>query len=335
MKNVGEIIHSFLVDYLPVQRGFLPSSVKSYRDVLRLYLQYTSKQAKCKITKLEVRHFTLESITTFLTWIETARNNSIRTRNHRLAVLHTFCEYLAFHMPEYVPEAQRIATVQVKRCHPAETFFLEVNEVNQMLSAAASDPNKFLSVRDTAILLFIYNTGARVQEVAGLKAEQLELHANRVHLYGKGGKWRSCPLWNETVESLRHMLENRTLAANDHVFLSTVGKPLTRYGIYKLVRKHTSKIKRKRMDGSVKPISPHTLRHTTAIHLLESGVEVNVIRGWLGHVSLETTNRYAEINMRMKEEAMKACQPPTSSMKRHVDVRWRDDVALLKWLDSL
>ena len=335
MKKIGDILHAFLVDYLPIQRGFLPSSVKSYRDVLRMYLQFTSKQANCRITKLDLRHFSLESITKFLSWIETTRKNSIRTRNHRLAVLHSFCEYLASNEPEYLTEAQRIATIQVKRCHPPETFFLEVNEVNQMLKSASTGAKVALTLRDRAILLFMYNTGARVQEVAGLKVEQLELHANRVHLYGKGGKWRSCPLWKETIEILKSMLDGRELASTDPVFLSNVGKPLTRYGIYKLVRKHTGKIKKRRMDGTTKPISPHTIRHTTAIHLLESGVEINVIRGWLGHVSLETTNRYAEINMRMKEEAMKACQPPTSNVKAHVDVRWRDDAALLKWLDSL
>lgn len=335
MNKIGQLLHSFLVDYLPVQRAFLPSSVKSYRDVLRMYLQFTSKQAKCKMTKLDLQHFNLESITKFLIWLETTRKNSIRTRNHRLAVLNTFCEYLASHVPEYLSEAQRIATIQVKRCHPPETFFLEVNEINHMLKSASVGSKVALTLRDRAILLFMYNTGARVQEVAGLKIEQLELDGNRVHLYGKGGKWRSCPLWKETVEILKHMLDGRDLAPKDFVFLSYFGKPLTRFGIYKLVRKHTSGIKKKRIDGTSKPISPHTIRHSTAIHLLESGVEVNVIRGWLGHVSLETTNRYAEINMRMKEEAMKACQPPISNVKAHVDVRWRDDAALLKWLDSL
>lgn len=335
MKNVGDILQSFLIDYLPVQRGFLPSSVKSYRDVLRLYLQFASKRAKCKITRLELRHFDRESITAFLRWLETDRSNSIRTRNHRLAILHTFCEYIASRVPEYVCEAQRIATIQVKRCHPPETFFLELDEVNQMLKSASSGSKAALSLRDKAILLFMYNTGARVQEVANLKLEQLELDALRVNLHGKGGKWRSCPLWKQTVETLRSLLVDRELAPQEPVFLSNTGKPLTRFGIYKLVRKHTSKIQKKRTNGSRKPISPHVIRHTTAIHLLESGVEVNVIRGWLGHVSLDTTNRYAEINMRMKEEAMKACQPPTSNEKAHADLRWRDDAALLRWLDSL
>lgn len=177
----------------------------------------------------------------------------------------------------------------------------------------------------------MYNTGARVQEVTQLRIDQLDLAGLRVQLYGKGGKWRACPLWKETAASLQKLLGERQQYKDDPVFLSSTGKPLTRFGIYKLVRKHTEGLATKRSDGSPKPVSPHTIRHSTAIHLLESGVEVNVIRGWLGHVSLDTTNRYAEINMRMKEEALKACQPPTC----HVDARWRDDAALLKWLDSL
>lgn len=335
MNKIGDVLHSFLVDYLPIQRGLLPSSVKSYRDALRLYLQFASKKSKCKITKLELRHFDLESITAFLRWLETDRHNSIRTRNHRLAIMHTFCEYMASRIPEYVMEAQRIATIQVKRCHPPETFFLEIEEISQMLKSASTDSKPILSLRDKAILLFMYNTGARVQEVAGLTLQQLELDAMRVQLHGKGGKWRTCPLWKETVETLRSMLVGRNFVPQEPVFLSNVGRPLTRFGIYKLVRKHTAEIKKKRTNGSAKPVSPHVIRHTTAIHLLESGVEVNVIRGWLGHVSLDTTNRYAEINMRMKEEAMKACRPPTSNEEAHADVRWRDDAALLRWLDSL
>jgi integrase/recombinase XerD len=335
MNAIGDILHSFLLDYLPVQRGFLPSSVKSYRDALRLYLQFASKKSKCRITKLELSHFNAESITEFLKWLEVDRHNSIRTRNHRLAVLHSFCEYIASRVPEYVVDAQRIATIQEKRCHPPETFFLELDEVNQMFKCALSNSRGRLGIRDKALLLFLYNTGARVQEVASLRIEQLELDARRVHLHGKGGKWRSCPLWKETVENLRNMLVGRSLAPQDPVFLSNVGKPITRFGIYKLVRRHTSMIKKRRTNGSWKTISPHTIRHTTAIHLLESGVEVNVIRGWLGHVSLDTTNRYAEISMRMKEEAMKACQPPIPIEKAHVDIRWRDDASLLKWLDSL
>lgn len=335
MKSIGEVLQSFLIDYLPVQRGFRASSVKSYRDALRLYLLFASTKERCRITKLEPRHFNMDNVTEFLAWLEQNRRNSIRTRNQRLAVLHCFCEYLASRMPEFVSEAQRIATIQIKRCHPPETFFLEKEDVNQMLKCASFRKNGKLAFRDRVILLFMYNTGARVQEVTELRVEQLDLDGLRVQLYGKGGKWRACPLWKETAAALQKLLGEQPRTKSDPVFLSNTGKQLTRFGIYKLVRKHTERIGKKRSDGSSKPVSPHTIRHSTAIHLLESGVELNVIRGWLGHVSLDTTNRYAEISIRMKEEALNACLPPTSNETCHVDARWRDDAALLKWLDSL
>ena len=335
MKSIGEFLQVFLIDYLPVQRGLRPSSVKSYRDGLRLFLLFASNKERCKITRLEPRHFNKVNLTAFLAWLEQNRQNSVRTRNHRLAVLQCFCEYLASQMPEYVLEAQKIATIQNKRCHPPETFFLEKEEVSQMLRNASATKKSKLAFRDNALLLFMYNTGARVQEVTDLKVEQLDLETLRVRLHGKGGKWRICPLWTETASALKKLISEPGRASGDPVFLSNTGKQLTRFGVYKLVRKHTQQISKTRSNGLFKAVSPHTIRHSTAIHLLESGVEVNVIRGWLGHVSLDTTNRYAEINMRMKEAALKACLPPTSNETRHIDVRWKEDAALLKWLDSL
>ena len=242
MKSVGEVLHSFLVDYLPVQRGFRSSSVKSYRDALRLYLLFASTKERCRITKLEPRHFNMDNVTGFLAWLEQSRRNSIRTRNQRLAVLHCSCEYLASRMPEFVSEAQRITAVKIKRCHPPETFFLEKEEVNQMLKCASLGKNGKLAFRDRVIPLFLYNTGARVQEVTELRVEQLDLDGLRVQLYGKGGKWRACPLWEETALALQKLLKEQPWTKSDPVFLSNTGKKLTRFGVYKLVRKHTEQI---------------------------------------------------------------------------------------------
>lgn len=335
MKTIGDLLRSFLIDYLPVQRGMRPSTVKSYRDVLRLFLLFASKQANCQITKLQSDHFKVDCVLKFLAFLEEQRKNSVRTRNHRLAVLHCFCEYLASQVPEFVCEAQRIRGVHVKRCHPPETFFLEQDEVNQILKNISSATRKGRSCRDRVLIMFMYNTGARVQEVADLRVEHLDLSKLNVRLHGKGDKWRTCPLWPETVSSIQKMFDERPRQPSEPVFLSSTGKHLTRFGVYKIVRRHSQNIAKKRSDGSVKPISPHLVRHSTAIHLLESGVEINVIRGWLGHVSLETTNRYAEITTRMKIAALEVCQPPTSNLPCQKKARWRDDTDLLKWLDSL
>ena len=159
-----------------------------------------------------------------------------------------------------------------------------------------------------------------------------------VHLHGKGDKWRACPLWPETVALVRQLLAEQGHADQPEqpVFTSQRGEALTRFGIYKLVRRHTRHLVKAGADAKPRPISPHVVRHTTAVHLLESGVDVNVIRAWLGHVSLETTNRYAEITLRMKAEALEICEPPLSAKggfpKKPV---WRDDESLLNWLKSL
>jgi site-specific recombinase XerD len=156
------------------------------------------------------------------------------------------------------------------------------------------------------LLLFLYNTGARVQEVADLCVKNLELESTpRAHLHGKGDKWRTCPLWKETATALTKLLAARKSAPPESpVFTARSGLPLTRYGIYKLVRRHTRQLCKVQAGRPQRNISPHVFRHTAAVHLLEAGVEVNVIRAWLGHVGLETTNRYAEINVRMKQKAL-------------------------------
>ena len=195
--------------------------------------------------------------------------------------------------------------------------------------------------RDYALLLFLYNTGARVQEAADLTRGNLDLGAQpRVHLHGKGDKWRLCPLWRETAALLTRLLEEQgaAAAANDPVFCSAPGRALTRFGIYKVVRRHAAHLTSSGADPEPRPVSPHVLRHTTAVHLLEAGVEVNVIRAWLGHVSLDTTNRYAEVNIRAEEAALAACEPPLPASSSEGFPRkavWRDDEDLLRWLDSL
>ncbi len=333
---LGSILHSFFEDHLKIQMGLRPESVKSYRDALRLFLCFTATACRRRLSRLSVCDLTSDRVLEFLRHIEADRENRVATRNQRLAVLRTFFEYLARQSPEALAEAQRVAAIPTKRTAPPETFFLEKDEVQSIFARLPKQGP--LALRDRALLLFLYNTGARVQEVADVCVENLELDKQlRVRLHGKGDKWRVCPLWAETATLLRELLadKHRSLGPRSPVFTSLQGHPLTRFGIYKVVRRHTGFLS-PQLGALVRRISPHIFRHTTAVHLLEAGVEVNVIRGWLGHVSLETTNRYAEINIRAKEEALCACQPPTSSSEALPRKSiWRDDEALLRWLQSL
>jgi integrase/recombinase XerD len=189
------------------------------------------------------------------------------------------------------------------------------------------------------LLLFLYNTGARVQEAAGLRANDIHFDPNpRAHLHGKGDKWRVCPLWTETAVLLQQLLSNHAAdAAPDRpVFTNSRRIALTRFGIYKIVRRYTADIVKRGSDGQPRRVSPHTWRHSTAVHLLEAGVEVNVIRAWLGHASLETTNRYAEITLRTKQAALEKCSAPEVGEERIPRTpKWQSDTALLHWLQSL
>ncbi len=335
MVTLGTIVYAFFEQHLKAEKGVSPASVKSYRDALRLFLTFVARQSRRKITRLGLADLTAERVRQFLNHLETERGNRIRTRNQRLAVLHTFFDYVATQVPESLAEAERVAAIPTKRAAPPPTHFLERDQVETLFAGLPVEGR--LVLRDRALLLFLYNTGARVQEVADLRVGNLLLEPQpRVHLHGKGDKWRTCPLWPETARLLRELLGARAAEprSEDPVFISARGKPLTRFGLYKIVRRHTQAILAG-TEGESRGVSPHVFRHTTAVHLLEAGVEVNVIRGWLGHVSLETTNRYAEINIRMKEEALRMCEPPTSSEAFPRRAVWRDDDSLLKWLESL
>lgn len=333
--RLGQILRSFFEDHLKVQRGLRPASIHSYRDVLRLFLCFLAREVGQAITRLSLQELTFERTLAFLRHLEEARGNHIRTRNQRLAALKTFFEYLGCRLPELLDTCERVAVIPVKRVPPPETHFLEREEVAGLLERLPRKGRH--SVRDRALLLFLYNTGARVQEVADLRVGHLDLDGQpRVQLHGKGDKWRASPLWAETVKQLRALLGEPGAPHDPEspVFCSRPGVPLTRFGIYKIVRRHAVHLDK----GGARPrkVCPHMFRHTAAVHLLESGVEVNVIRAWLGHVSLDTTNRYAEITLRAKQAAVRTCEPPLEfSGGARPRAVWKDDELLMAWLNSL
>ena len=333
--GVGALVQAFLADELPVQRGLRPASVKAYRDGLRLFLVFVARDLSCRLTQIAWDAFTLDRVLRFLQDLETTRHNHRRTRNHRLTILRAFFEFLARRCPEHLAVAQQVAAIAVKRTPPPETFFLEREEVATLLRRLPAHGRHAL--RDRALFLLLYNTGARVQEIADLRIEHLDLGAQpRVRLHGKGDKWRLCPLWPQTVDAITRLLQEASSTPTRALFTSNGTRALTRFGLYQIVRRHTDPLRVQRAAPIGRHVVPHVFRHTAAVHLLEAGVDVNVIRGWLGHVSLETTNRYAEITTRMKEAALRLCEPPTtdSDSPRRTPV-WRDDEALLAWPASL
>jgi len=334
--SLGPLVQSFFVDHLQAVKALRPSSIQSYRDGLRLYLLFLAERARCRLTRLTVSDLSVESVVAFLRHLEVDRGNAPRTRNQRLAVLHSFFEYIATRDPEFLAVAERVARVPTKRALLSEPAHLSRRDVEQLIAGLPTRGRH--ARRDRVLLLFLYNTGARVQEVADLRVRDLDLDARRVRLHGKGDKWRTCPLWTRTADGLRQLLseDGATTSPEMPVFRSQQGGGLTRFGLYKVVRRHCQRLDDTFAGGRPRHVSPHVFRHTTAVHLLEAGVEINVIRGWLGHVSLTTTHRYAEIGIEAKRRALEKCLPPTSDGGGFPDKpAWRNDEALLEWLASL
>lgn len=329
---LGPIIHSFFVDHLVTVKGLRPATIHSYRDTIRLFLCFVAADKKVKITRLCLEDLSFERTLGFLRYLEEDRHNHVRTRNQRLAALHTLFDYVASREPEMLGVCQRVAAIPAKRAAPAETHYLERDEIEALFRGLSRVGR--LALRDRALLLFLYNTGARVQEVADLRASHLDLRECLVRLHGKGDKWRTCPLWHETAKLLDQLLDSvpGSPVVDAPVFISTTGVALTRFGIYKIVRRHVGHLDDFRTERRV---SPHVFRHTAAMHLLEAGVEVNVIRGWLGHADLTTTNHYAEINTRAKIEALRKTEPPGSSVGPRARPVWQSNETLLEWLSSL
>jgi integrase/recombinase XerD len=334
MTTVGSLVYMFFEHHLKAEKGLSQASIRSYRDGIRLFLLFLAKTTHVSVTKLCLADLTADHVRAFLTHLESERDNHIRSRNQRLAMIHTFFAFAVGQEPTLLHEAERVAAIPRKRTQPPATRYLERDEIEELFAKLPNGGR--LALRDRALLLFLYNTGARATEAVGLTVGQLILTPPpQVRLRGKGDKWRVCPLWPETARLIAGMLESRRPPATptSPAFVSNVGHPLTRFGLYKLVRRHTAHVP---VAESRRTVSPHVFRHTAAVHLLEAGVDVNVIRGWLGHVSLDTTNRYAEINIKMKQEALDACQSPSrSSVGPPRKPVWQSEPKLLEWLAAL
>jgi len=331
--RLGPLIQSFFLDHLITVKGLRPASVRSYRDTIRLFLCFVAQDKRTKITKLGLEDLTFQRVLGFLRYLEDDRHNHIRTRNQRLAAVHNLFEYIAGREPEMLGVCQQVAAIPMKRTAPAETHFLERDEIQALLQHLPQTGR--LALRDHTLLLFLYNTGARVQEVADLRVANLDLgELPVVRLHGKGDKWRTCPLWRQTAHLITNLLASAAQAptADTPVFCASNRQALTRSGSYKIVRRHAGHLDD---PDCHRRVSPHIFRHTAAMHLLESGVEVNVIRGWLGHADLTTTNRYAEINTKTKLEALRSTEPPGAWGGPRAHPVWRNDETLLNWLSSL
>jgi site-specific recombinase XerD len=269
---LGAVLTSFFNDYLKLQKGLRPNSIHSYADAMRLFLQFAAKRAQKKITQLGLDDLDVDLVCAFLNFLGETRGNAAQSRNLRLAALRSFFEYVGQRFPERLGQAQKVAAIPRKRTRPPETIFLERDEIEGTLAALPADGRHAL--RDRTLLLFLYNTGSRVQEAADVRANDLRFDPSPcVHLHGKGDKWRVCPLWEETASLLKKLLaELGPGHAPDHpVFTGPRNAALTRFGIYKIVRRYTRHIIKRRSDGRPRGISPHSWRHYSESPTMPSG----------------------------------------------------------------
>ena len=330
--QLGVLVKRFLLEHLVSERNLSRNTQRSYRDTLTLFLPFASARKKKPIDRLEVTDLSREVIRDFLDHLEKSRSCSVRTRNQRLAALHAMARFIAERSPEHIAWCSQVRSVPFKRFARKELSYLDKPEMDAVL--AAPDLRTRLGVRDHTLLLFLYNSGARVTEATTLRVGDLTLRANQigsVQLRGKGNKSRRCPLWPATCNELLALTRDRP--SDEPVFLNRLGHPISRHGVHWMVRKYVRVVASSLPALANRPVSPHTIRHTTATHLLRSGVDINTIRAWLGHVSIDTTNIYAEVDLQRKAEILKhsTVLPASSSRHKH----WRDDHSLISFLHSL
>ncbi len=327
-------LRGFFAEHLPRVRGVSPHTVVSYRDAIKLLLGYVAVRRGTSVTNLDFDDLQPDDILAFLEHLESDRGNGVPTRNARLAAIHAFATYGAAGHPEHLELLQRIRAIPFKRCRTRIVEYLEADELQALL--AAPERRTPDGCRDHALLLTLFNTGARVQELLDLRPRDLQLvRPHQVLLRGKGRKERLCPLWPQTAEALRALLSAYTVdaTATEPLFRNHRGEPLTRFGVRYLLRKYAARAESVAPTLASKRVHPHTLRHTTAVHLLQAGVDLVTISHWLGHASVETTNRYAAVNLETKRAAVAKARPIDN-----VDpalAAWRSNASILEWLESL
>jgi len=324
---LATFIKRFLSHYVPIQKGLSANTILAYRDAIKLLLCYAADTLNRSVEDLCVEEIDESLVLDFLDHVEHTRGCSARTRNARLAAIRALFGFIAREEPSLVLHCQRIRTIPLKRTQHKTVGYLEENEMQALLDAV--DFNSRSGVRDNALLLLLYNTGARVSEIVGLNVADLRLDGTaHVTLLGKGSKYRSCPLWPETVEALQDYLRQRTAKdpATQQLFLNANGSPLTRFGVRHIIGKLATAAK----TIAAKAVNPHTIRHTTAMHLLRAGNDVTMVSYWLGHADINTTHIYVEIDMEMKRQMLQKAGAPAVQKP----LPWQNPT-ILQWLNAL
>jgi len=322
------LIQRFFADYLTRQRNLSTHTVRSYRHAFRLLLSFAASRAKTPIDRLSFTHFTPEIVLGFLDHLEHARTNAIRSRNTRLAAIRCFARYcLSQAAPDQIGSCQRILSLPAKRCERPVLGFMTREEIDALLHAIAQNTRS--DRRDFLFFSLLYNTGARVSEMLQLRPIDVQTHA--VLLHGKGRKERIVPIWRSTERSLKNWIKTMRIGAEQSIFTNYRGETLTRDGIAHRLALHVKSAAKNCPSLRERRISPHTFRHTAAMHLLQSGVALEVIALWLGHERPITTHGYIEADLKMKAQCMAHLDQP----RQHRSRSEGGDSRLLAFLEAL
>jgi len=327
--ELPDMIQRFFAIHLSLQRGVSPRTIASYRDTIRLLLTYLSEKLARPPERLRLADLCADHLLEFLDHLEKTRKNSARTRNQRRSAICSFLRYVGRQYPESMHLTQRAMAIPSKRFKRRAIDYLTLSEVEALLQAP--DVSKWSGRRDRALFAVLYNTGARVSEIAAALVGDVSLsRPATLRLHGKGRKDRTVPLWRKTALLIRDWIRHQQLPSNSPLFPNAKGDGLTRSGIAKRLREAVRLASATCPSLNSKTVSPHVLRHTTAMHLLQSGVEVSVIALWLGHESPSTTHLYMTADLDMKEKALSLLHEPSTRRNRY-----KPSDKLLSFLESL
>ncbi len=323
------LLQDFFLRRLVKERGASAHTIASYRDSFELLLGYLEQRTGRTPSALTLEDLDAPIILAFLDHLESERGNSPRTRNLRLTAIRSFLRYASVRDPTALPVAQRVLAIGPKRFDRPALSYLSREEVEALLDAPNRDT--WSGQRDTVLFAVLYNTGARVSEITGLRiADVLLDRESALHLFGKGRKERVVPLWKSTAALLRTWLPRIDRSSGAPVFPNRFGQRLSRSGVEYRLRVALRKAAERCPSLAARRISPHTLRHTTAMHLLQSGVDITVIALWLGHEDTATTHLYVEADLAMKEAALKRVEDPAPT-----PIRFTANDSLLAFLEAL
>jgi integrase/recombinase XerD len=329
---LGAIVRDYFSDHLPRLRGCSPHTILSYRDSIVLLLRFIAEQHGKPVAELDLADLDPPRILAFLSHLEDHRNNGVATRNVRLAAIHAFFRFVAFRNPEQLDLAQKVIAVPFKRAPNRAIDYLEYEEIDSILKAI--DRTTPQGVRNYALMATMFNTGGRVQEIVDLRVRDLQLtRPFQVRLFGKGRKERYCPIWPETAAVLRSFCKQRKIDTSPeaHVFVNHREQPLSRFGVRHILLRCLEAATETAPTLSRKRLHPHSMRHSTAVALLKSGVDLSTISHMLGHASPTTTNRYARVDLEMKRKAIAKVR----TVSRKSRTPWARNATILDWLESL